>query len=158
MTRQMKKPDLLILIPAYNEESRIGPTLEMFGSYFHTNYAGACRIVVVLNGCRDRTLEVVQQAAREYPVIGWAVFEAPIGKGGAIIEGLKLSSMGDYIGYVDADGSTGPESFLRLVQRCADTDCVVGSRRVPGSVIHQSQPNQRLLASPALAPESMRSA
>lgn len=145
--KQMKKPNLVILIPAYNEEARIGPTLRTWGQYLQAHYKGEYRIVVVLNGCRDRTLQVVQEAAAEVPKISWTIFEAAIGKGGALIEGLKLAEKADLIGYIDADGSTAPESFLRLVDLCADTDCVVGSRRMPGAVIHQSQPTNRLLAS-----------
>lgn len=146
---RMSKPKLLILIPAYNEELRIGPTLERFGGFYQTGFACETQIVVVLNGCRDNTLEVVRQSAVKFPCIGWTVFNAAIGKGGAIIEGLKLSHTADYIGFVDADGSTGPESFSRLVVHCLESgaDCVVGSRRVPGSVIHQSQPSNRLVAS-----------
>ena len=51
---------LLLLIPAYNEEERIGPVLRDYAEYFRKNYAGEFRAVVVLNGCRDLTLEVVQ--------------------------------------------------------------------------------------------------
>ena len=39
-------------------------------------------------------------------------FKEPIGKGGALIEGLKLASFGDLIGYVDADGATPPPRSL----------------------------------------------
>lgn len=145
----MPKPKLLILIPAYNEESRIGPTLERFGRYYQGDFPMETRVVVVLNGCRDNTLGVVQSVAAQYPCIGWTVFNAAIGKGGAIIEGLKLSHTADLIGFVDADGATGPESFGNLARGCLEpgVDCVVGSRRVPGSIIHQAQPSNRLLAS-----------
>ena len=143
----MQKCGLVILVPAYNEEGRIGPTLEAYGAYFKTHYRREHQILVVLNGCRDNTLGVVQQCARKYPSITSAVFEAPIGKGGALIEGLKLAVGADLVGYTDADGSTPPESFFKLVELCEQTDCAVGSRRMTGSVIKQLQPTQRLLAS-----------
>ena len=48
-------PSLLLLIPAYNEESRIGPVLEGYAEYFFRHYPGRFQLVVVLNGCRDNT-------------------------------------------------------------------------------------------------------
>jgi hypothetical protein len=74
-------------------------------------------------------------------------FPAPIGKGGALIEGLKLAPTSDLVGYVDADGATGPAAFLKLVHLAAQADCVIGSRWLPGAVLHQSQPWTRRFAS-----------
>jgi dolichol-phosphate mannosyltransferase len=99
--------------------------------------------VVVLNGCVDNTLGVVERVAAEFPEIRALNFPAPIGKGGALIEGLKLAPTTDLIGYVDADGATAPRAFLDLVKHCADVDCAIGSRWLPGSVLHQAQSKQR---------------
>jgi glycosyltransferase involved in cell wall biosynthesis len=141
------EPSLLLLIPAYNEEARIEPVLRDYADYFRRNYDGMFRIVVVLNGCRDNTVGVVERVARDFPSVIWLDFPAPIGKGGALIEGLKLSGHADLIGYVDADGATPPHAFLDLVQKTAVADCVIGSRWLPGSVIHQSQTGNRQFAS-----------
>jgi len=132
---------LLLLVPAYNEEERIGPVLREFAAYFQREFSGRFQLVVVLNGCRDNTLGVVQAAAKEFPTIHLLNFPAPIGKGGALIEGLKLASITDVIGYVDADGATSPEAFHSLVKKLDDTgaDCIIGSRWLPESVLHQSQ-------------------
>ena len=143
----MPEPSLLILIPAYNEESRIEPTLRNYAQFFGAHYTGQFRVVVILNGCRDNTLGVVQRVAQEFPTVSFLDFKAPIGKGGALIEGLKLAADGDYIGYVDADGATPPKSLLQLIPHLAKADCVIGSRWLPGAVIHQSQQNQRQFAS-----------
>jgi glycosyltransferase involved in cell wall biosynthesis len=140
-------PSLLILIPAYNEEARIEPVLREFAQFFQKNYSGAFQLVVVLNGCRDNTLGVVQRVAKEFSSIGWLDFPAPIGKGGALIEGLKLAGNADLIGYVDADGATPPKAFLDLVGKIGAADCVIGSRWLPGAVIHQSQTGNRQFAS-----------
>jgi glycosyltransferase involved in cell wall biosynthesis len=140
-------PSLLILIPAYNEERRIEPALRGYAEFFGQNYAGKFQIVVVLNGCTDNTLGVVQKIAAEFPVIRALEFKEPIGKGGALIEGLKLSQYADLIGYVDADGATPPRAFFELVKKVNDADCVIGSRWLPGAVIHQSQQSHRQFAS-----------
>ena len=132
-------PGLLLLIPAYNEEKRIEPTLRDYAQFFRGNYRGKFQLVVVLNGCRDDTLGVVNRVAKEFPEISALNFPDPIGKGGALIEGLKLAPNADLIGYVDADGATGPEALAKLVHLTAQADCVIGSRWLPGAVLHQSQ-------------------
>jgi glycosyltransferase involved in cell wall biosynthesis len=140
-------PSLLLLIPAYNEEARIEPVLRKYAAFFQSNYKGKFQLVVVLNGCRDNTLSVVQDAAKEFPSIGWMDFPAPIGKGGALIEGLKLAGHADIIGYVDADGATGPEAVLKLIPHLEKADCVIGSRWLPGSVLLKAQPIFRQVVS-----------
>ena len=66
----------------------------------------------MLNGCTDDTIGIVQRVAAEFPAaIRPLEFKEPIGKGGALIEGLKLASAADLIGYVDADGATPPHAF-----------------------------------------------
>jgi len=141
------EPSLLLLIPAYNEEARIEPVLRNYADFFRRNYSGAFQLVVVLNGCRDNTLGTVQRVAQDFPSVGWLDFPAPIGKGGALIEGLKLAGKADVIGYVDADGATPPHAFLDLVKKIGAADCVIGSRWLPGAVIHQSQTGNRQFAS-----------
>jgi dolichol-phosphate mannosyltransferase len=86
---------------------------------------------------------VVQRVAAEYPEVQALNFPAPIGKGGALIEGLRLAPTTELIGYVDADGATAPRAFLDLVQHCERFDCVIGSRWLPESILHQAQSQQR---------------
>lgn len=143
----MSEPSLLLLIPAYNEESRIEPVLRDYAQYFQKQYAGKFQLVVVLNGCRDNTLAVVQRVAQEYPTISALEFPDAIGKGGALIEGLKLAPLADLIGYVDADGATPPAAFHDLVKHIPQADCVIGSRWLPGAVLHVEQTSNRQFAS-----------
>jgi len=140
-------PSLLLLIPAYNEERRIEPVLRSYAAYFRDHYPGKFQLVVVLNGCRDNTLGVVQKVAAEFPVVRPLEFKDPIGKGGALIEGLKLAPLADLIGYVDADGATAPPAFHDLVKRAGEADCVIGSRWLPGAVLHQQQTGKRQFVS-----------
>ena len=140
---------LLLLIPAYNEEHRIEPVLRAYGKYFRSHYAGKFQLVVVLNGCVDDTIGVVRRVSKEYPAISALEFPAPIGKGGALIEGLKLAPLADLIGYVDADGASAPPAFFDLVRRMNEeqADCAIGSRWIPGAVLHQAQSRKRQFAS-----------
>jgi glycosyltransferase involved in cell wall biosynthesis len=140
-------PSVLLLIPAYNEEARIGPVLRDYAAYFQQQYQGKFQLMVVLNGCRDNTLGVVQKVGADFPSVSWLEFKDPIGKGGALIEGLKLAPMADLIGYVDADGATPPHAFLDLIKHVEGFDCVIGSRWLPGAVLHQEQSGKRQFAS-----------
>ena len=131
----MPEPSLLLLIPAYNEEARIEPVLRDYAQFFKENYPGKFQMVVVLNGCKDNTLGVVQRVSKDFFSISHLDFPQAIGKGGALIEGLKLAPLADLIGYVDADGATPPRAFLDLVKKVGPVDCVIGSRWLPGAII-----------------------
>ena len=74
-------PSLLLLIPAYNEERRIEPVLRDYARFFQEHYHGKFQIVVVLNGCTDNTLGVVQKVAKEFSSVSYLNFPEPIGKG-----------------------------------------------------------------------------
>ena len=112
-------PSVTLLIPAFNEQDRIGDTLTTYAQYFSQHHGGRWKIIVILNGCRDATLEVVQHHARMEPRIRALEFKAAIGKGGALIQGLRLESEEDFIGYTDADGATPPAAMLHLLKICA---------------------------------------
>ncbi|MCP5516136.1 MAG: glycosyltransferase [Verrucomicrobiales bacterium] len=136
-------PSLLLLIPAYNEAERIGPVLREYAAHLRAHFQGRFRLLVVLNGCVDDTLEVVRRAAAEFPEIAWIDFPGRIGKGGALIEGLRRGGDMEWIGYVDADGATSPAAFAQLIEHLDEAECVIGSRWLPGSVLHVAQSGQR---------------
>lgn len=139
------KSHLQIVIPAYNEASRIGATLEdLFAQ------GAKCKIkvevVVVLNGCRDNTREVVEKYRIQYPSqILIKEFKAPLGKGRAIIEGFKKCTA-QYVSFMDADGSVSPTSVFSLLERIGAFDAAIGSRRCHGAKILIKQPFARHVA------------
>ena len=143
----MSEHSLLLLIPAYNEERRIEPVLRDYARYFKEHYRGKFQLVVVLNGCIDDTLGVVRRVSADHPEVTALEFREPIGKGGALIEGLKLAPLADVIGYVDADGATPPHAFHDLARRIDEADCVIGSRWLAKSVLHVEQSSHRQFAS-----------
>lgn len=144
-----KEEDLhfTLLIPAYNEEERIAGTLHEYATFFRANFSGSIRLMVVLNGCRDATMRVVESCSNTYPEIEAIEFQAAIGKGGALIEGLKLAPDTDIIGYTDADGATPPSAMLDLLRKCYHHDGVIGSRWLPGAKLHQAQTKTRQFVS-----------
>ncbi len=142
-----REPSLALLVPAYNEERRIEPVLRDYARYFEANYHGEFKLIVVLNGCRDNTRGVVRKVENDHRSVSAVEFADPIGKGGALIEGLKLAPLTDLVGYVDADGATPPRAFHELVRRMPEADCVIGSRWLPGAVLHVEQSGKRRFAS-----------
>ena len=58
-----------------------------------------------------------------------------------------MAPLADLIGYVDADGATPPRALHDLVKRSGEADCVIGSRWLPGAVLHVEQSSQRQFTS-----------
>lgn len=131
-----------IIIPAFNEEHRIGPTLKKYASFFGSR----AELVVVLNGCTDDTLMVVQETQKKYPSIKIINIAEPIGKGAAIVRGWQESSA-DVVGFVDADGATSPEEFQKLITALAGRDGAIASRFLKKARVIQRQSFVRTLMS-----------
>ena len=129
---------LSIIIPAYNEEKRIGFTLEEFGKFFEEKKKEKelkdFEIVVVLNACKDNTLNIVKEYKKKVKEIRFIEFEQG-GKGFAITEGFKnaLSRKNNLIGFVDADMATSPKDFYDLAKNINRYDGIIASRAVKGS-------------------------
>lgn len=122
---------LSLIIPAYNEEKRIRKTLER---YMQELCPGDKEIIVVLNGCTDKTRSVVEQARRDLGSEIKIEELAVGGKGLAVVHGFK-KAIGDLVGFVDADGATSPIEFRKLVTAINQdqADGAVASRWLAGS-------------------------
>lgn len=131
---------LSIVMPAYNEEARIRPTLDAYTSFFGARYGSEVEFLVVVNGSRDRTEDVVRSVAGKNPQVKLILEPRAIGKGGAIIRGFKAAA-GDWVGFVDADNATLPEAFNELVDHIGDAGAIIASRYIPGAKV---SPRQRL--------------
>lgn len=121
---------LSLIIPAYNEENRIGPTLERYVNRFCGRYE--LELIVVLNGCTDGTKDVVGDFAKGHHEVKLLDFPKKLGKGGALIEGFKVAA-GDMIGFTDADRSVKAEEFDKLLTALDSCDGAIASRYLPES-------------------------
>src|SRR5206468_2842930 len=110
-----------------------------YGRYFQQEYRGKFQLVVVLNGCKDNTAGVMEKVTAEFPFINYLDFPDPIDKNKTLIEKLKLAPATDLIEYVDTDGTSPPRAFHDLVKLSNRADCIIGSRWLPGAVLHQAQ-------------------
>ncbi|MEK6889670.1 MAG: glycosyltransferase [Nanoarchaeota archaeon] len=149
--KELKKTSVSIVIPAYNEEKRIGKTLEAYSKYFENlrikgelNY----EILISINNTSDKTEEIVKRYAKKNKNIRYLNLIKG-GKGYAIIEGFKeaLKRKFNLIGFVDADMSTSPPSFYDLIINLKPYDGIIGNRWASKSIISQKQSGLRRLAS-----------
>jgi dolichyl-phosphate beta-glucosyltransferase len=132
-----------VVVPAYNEEGRIGESLLKIRSYMEA--AGwSFEIIVVDDGSRDRTADVVGRLAREDRRLALVVNERNLGKGGAVRRGV-LASRGDAVLFSDADLSTPIEEFEKLLPWLRTHGLVMASRSLPDSNVIVHQPLYREL-------------
>jgi glycosyltransferase involved in cell wall biosynthesis len=135
-----------IVMPAHNEEDRIGRTLSV--------YRDACpdpdvRFLVAMDDCRDRTAEVVQAHADDDARV--ELFEYPkLGKGGVIAETFRRADA-DLVGFVDADGATPPQELMRLAEATLEADGAIATRRHPAAVLPARRTFARRLTSAGFA-------
>lgn len=140
---------LSIVIPAYNEELRIRPTLESYSALFEEWLGDGFELIVVVNHCTDGTKQVVREVMLTCPRIRLISEQNRIGKGGAVELGMRQAK-GELIGFVDADGATPADSFRELVEQIGECGCIIGSRWIQGAEVHPRQSLLRRLASRVL--------
>jgi glycosyltransferase involved in cell wall biosynthesis len=119
---------LSVVIPAYNEEAGIRSVLER-ALAVRPRLAEAgmndLELIVVDDGSRDRTAELVAAIPRVR-----LIRHAANGGYGAALKTGFAAARGEWIGFLDADGTYPPESFPDLCRAALaeDTDIVIGSR------------------------------
>ncbi|MCA9770445.1 glycosyltransferase [Candidatus Dependentiae bacterium] len=135
-----------IVIPAHNEEKRIINTLKRYGDFYgklKREHVLSTEFIIVLNGCTDATVDVINRIKRGYTDYLINIIELKeSGKGLAITAGFKdaLTRDNDLIGFVDADMSTSPGCFYELVQQSGLADGIIASRYMPGARVVPTRP------------------
>lgn len=139
------KPDLTIVIPAYNESERIVEPLAKILDFCKSS-GQTHEIIVVDDGSSDDTTEIAQKALTSTPTVSSQVirYEKNRGKGFAIKTGL-LAATADIALFTDADLSTPIEETSKLVDpiRSNEFDLTFGSRALDRSLIGMHQPWRR---------------
>ena len=135
-------PSLSIIIPAYNEESRIVPTIEKINEYM-VSRALSYELIIVDDGSKDNTCEVVENMGLE--IIKLLKNEVNIGKGYSVKRGMMEAS-GEILLFTDADLSTPIEEYEKVESLLTErNDIVIGSRTLSSSKIERAQPWYRQL-------------
>ena len=123
-----------LIIPAYNEEKRLGPFLSSLAGMIRQHPNMLYEIIVVDDGSKDKTAQVAQAAISRLPILRVIKQEKNQGKGAAVKTGV-MSASGDIIMFMDADGATDAAEIPRMLQAFAEKtpDIVIGNRFLPGA-------------------------
>jgi dolichyl-phosphate beta-glucosyltransferase len=156
-TLPLMASSLGIVLPAYNEESRLAPALDELFAYLRSAPKGplpeSVGVLIVDDGSTDGTAALVkarpefssagaQPAHRGGPSLRLLTVSHG-GKGSAVRAGM-MAADGDLLVFADADMATPPDQLPRLVTALETADIALGSRIQPdGSDMRASQPRFR---------------
>ena len=148
---------LVLVLPAYNEESRLGPALDELFAYLSAAPAGVLpetvSVLVVDDGSTDGTAALVRArpefaesgrptASGGRPALG--LLSVPHGGKGSAVRAGMLAADGDLLIFTDADMATPPDQIPKLVAALQSADVALGSRIQPdGSDMRATQPRFR---------------
>lgn len=136
------KPDLSIIIPAYNEEKRLPRTLGSIRDFLSQQNLGPGKVevIVVDDGSKDATVRVAEAMKRDLPSLRIVLNGQNRGKGYSVRHGM-LEARGRLALFSDADLSAPIEEWPKLRAAIENGfDGAIGSRAVDRSliVVHQS--------------------
>ena len=148
-----------IVLPAYNEQARLGPALDELFAYLRAAPEGdlpdLVSVLVVDDGSTDGTAALVR-ARSEFTAVGSVLSHRDCatlrlltvphgGKGSAVRAGM-LTADGEALVFADADMATPPDQLAKLMRALDDADVALGSRIQPdGSDMRATQPPFRRL-------------
>ena len=121
---------LYIIIPAYNEEENIRNCIDEWYPVIEAhNSDGDSRLVIVNDGSKDHTKEVLEELSKDRPYLT-VLDKENGGHGSALLYGYNyaIESDADYIFQTDADGQTKPEEFEGFWEKRDSFDAILGER------------------------------
>ena len=137
-------PTYSIVIPAYNEEPRLAATLKSVLAFVHAQSWNA-EVLVVNDGSKDRTVEIVQGFAAKDPILRLVQNPGNRGKGYSVRNGM-LHSRGRIVLFTDADLSSPIEEAPKLFRALDQgADIAIGSRWLRSETQIHRQPLHRQL-------------
>jgi len=131
-------PDLSIITPSYNEESRLPATLERIAAYLLT-YGREAEVLVVDDGSKDGTAAVAESFRSKIPRLRVVSNGVNRGKGYSVRYGMQ-EARGRIALFTDADLSAPIEEAGKLLGALETNDVAIGSRAMDRSLIsvHES--------------------
>ena len=127
------EPELSIIVPAYNEESRLPATLERISSYINSGGREA-EVLVVDDGSTDRTAAVAESFRSKVPSLRIVSNGVNRGKGYSVRHGIQ-EARGRIALFTDADLSAPIEEADKLLSALDKNDVAIGSRALDRRLI-----------------------
>ena len=145
MIAMIEPVDVSLILPAFNEVSRIQQTINQSIDYLRGR--GYSYEVIVAADGDDGTRELVREMAKSDPRISVIGRAERSGKGRGVREAIALAN-GSIIGYADADNKVPIQEFEKIAERLNEGyEVVIGSRAMAESNVEKSQPLYRQLGS-----------
>lgn len=130
-----------IVIPAYNEETRLPATLEAVIEHLAAKNWSPAEVIVVDDGSRDGTARMVQEFGKSHPSVRLLRNPGNRGKGYSVRHGM-MAAQNEWVLFSDADLSAPIAELEKLMAavREQDAEVAIGSRALDRSLIkvHQS--------------------
>ncbi|HSP51405.1 MAG TPA: dolichyl-phosphate beta-glucosyltransferase [Cryobacterium sp.] len=137
------RPLISVVIPAYNEEWRILPTIGAIATHMCSR-GEPWELIIADDGSTDTTVSLLEDL--RFPNMTVLVAARNAGKGDAVRRGM-LAARGDFILFADADQSTPIEQFDRLLDKIhSGCDVVVGSRAADGATVSSKSALRKVLS------------
>lgn len=124
-----------LVLPAHNEESNIEAVVRRSLDLL-PSFADTFEIIVVNDGSRDRTREIIDKLAADDPRVKIVHHRANRGYGGALKSGFDHSA-GDYVMFMDADRQFDVADLALLIPFIGRTDIVAGFRKERQDPFHR---------------------
>jgi putative flippase GtrA len=124
-----------VVVPVYNEERALGPSIERLHEYLSAEFPFSWRITIVDNASTDGTWLGATRLARDLTNVTARYLER---KGrGLALRSAWTASDAVVVAYMDVDLSTDLDAFLPLVAPLLSghSDLAIGSRLAPGSSV-----------------------
>lgn len=115
-----------VALPCYNEEENVERTITGILDWFAKDGIDG-EVVATNDGSKDKTGEILDRLAQEYPNVIAVHHEVNQGYGNAVRSGLDAATK-EWIGYMDSDGQFNPEDFRKLFPYVKESDIVTGRR------------------------------
>ena len=133
----MKKEEILyIVVPAYNEAENVNNVVEEWYPIIEThNGEGKSRLLIINDGSKDNTYEILSELAKTYPYL-LPISKENSGHGPTLMYGYQyaLEHDADYIFQTDSDGQTNSEEFEQFWDERKKYDALFGKRSERGDV------------------------
>jgi glycosyltransferase involved in cell wall biosynthesis len=133
LSARVPEPLIDIVIPVYNEERDLGPSVKRLDEYLASRFPFPATITIADNASKDTTLAVAQDLAKQLPRVRVVHLDAK-GRGRAL-RAAWLQSDAEVVAYMDVDLSTDLNALLPLVAPLLSghSDLAIGSRLAHGA-------------------------
>jgi glycosyltransferase involved in cell wall biosynthesis len=112
------EPKYSVVIPVYNSAGIVGQVIDQTGAFF-SQHGWDYEIILVNDGSRDKSWEVISQKARENPHVIAINLMRNYGQHTAVYCGFEHST-GDFVITIDDDLQNPPEEIIHLIDKMGE--------------------------------------